>query len=555
MSRVHPILMFVVAACGTTPPEGGGGSTGAGEEGEAEAEAEAGAGPSGSGPSEDASGSTGGEESGEASESGSSGGEPDEEYEAEITWEPCPLYTGSTGTEAECATVDVPADWDDIHGATLEVFVKRYGAIEGDKQLWMLMGGPGGSSRSFEASADLYTDFDEGLTVYMLDHRGTGRSTLLTCPDQEAAGSDEGRVITADETPACAEHLEATYGETLPHFNTTGAAGDLGWLIEQVRADEAVHVFGSSYGTYWANRYLQLFPDQPDSTTLLGIAPPDFSFTTFDTDFNAVGETFMDACGEDPFCAARLGPDPVATMTSIFDMVDAGHCAAAGLDRTTLRVYFSSLLSWAGRERARIPATLYRLQRCDAADVAALSNAAPQMAEPLSGLLNDPYFSVAINRHISLSEMFDGPFPSEEEIDSWDDELLFSLSSATGRFEVYDLWPRYPKPPLDDTLAETDVPMLMLNGEFDPNSPTFGSDGVGAHFDGPNQHYFVIPDGNHGWHSPTTEGYGCAESMFFTFIQDPTEPPLDCLDIVAPLDWAGAPDDAQAFFGTDDLWD
>ena len=547
---------LVLAACGGSGVEDSGGET----DGGATTSQSQSAGPSGgpaSASSSASSGSSSGaaETEGESSDGESTGEPPDDPYDAELEWEPCPLFTGTMGSEAECATVDVPADWGDIDGPTLELFVKRYGAIEGDKQLWMLMGGPGGSAQSFEFSADLYTQFDEGLTVYMLDHRGTGRSTLLECPDQEAAASEDGRIITLDETPGCTAYLEATYGDLLQHFSTTGAANDLGWLIDQVREQEAVHVFGSSYGTYWANRYLQLFPDQADSASLLGIAPPDFTFTTFDIDFNEVGESFMEACGDDPFCSARLGSDPVATMRSIFDMVDAGQCAAAGLDRTTLRVYFSSLLSWAGDERARIPATLYRLQRCNAADVAALQNAAPFMADPLGGLFNDPLFSMVINRHISFSEMWEAPFPTDEEIEAWETELLFSVSSSTSRYEIFPLWPTYPQPKLDNTLAETDIPMLMFNGEFDPNSPTFGSDEVGAHFDGPNQHYFVLPDGNHGWYSPTTDGYGCAETVFFNFIQDPTQPLFDCMELITPLDWSGSPTDAQSFFGTNDLYD
>ncbi|MEM6991557.1 MAG: alpha/beta fold hydrolase [Myxococcota bacterium] len=481
---------------------------------------------------------------------GSTGGS-----DAAIEWQPCPVFTGGEGAEAECATVDVPADWADPAGESIELFVKRIGAMEGDKQLWMLMGGPGGSARSYESSAATYTQADPGLTVYLLDHRGTGRSTLLECPSEEAAASEEGRIITLDETPACLASLAATYGDTLAQFNTTNAAFDLGWLVDEVRQDEAVHVFGSSYGTYWAQRYLHHFGDQPDSVTLLGIAEPALSFTTFDPDFNDAGLALMADCGDDPTCSAVMGADPAATMAATYAAVEAGQCAAAGLSRDTLRTYFSFLVSFGGHERSRIPATLHRLQRCNAADVTALQNAAPHMQNPLSALLDDPLFSVVINRHISLSEMWSAPFPSQAEIDAWEDDLLFTLASSSSRFEVAELWPTYAPPPEDDVFAETDVPILMLNGEFDPNTPLPEATLVGDHFTGPNQRFFVIPGGNHGWHSPTTEGYGCAENMFFNFIQDPTGPRLDCLEIVEPIQWAGTSADAQTFFGTDDLYD
>ncbi len=482
-------------------------------------------------------------------------GEPAGGYEAPLDWQPCATFTGGTDNDAQCVSVPVPVDWTDPAGPTLEIFVKRIGPVSGDKQLWMLMGGPGGSARGYESSASIYSDADPGLTVYLLDHRGTGRSTFLGCPEQEAPGSDDGRTITAAETPACVAHLEETHGDTLPHFNTTNASGDLGWLVEQVRGDQAVHIYGSSYGTYWAQRYLQLFGDQPDSVTLLGIVEPAFTFTTSDPEFNAAGVALLASCAADPFCASVMGDDPATTLSDTYAAVAAGQCAAAGLDRDTLRTYFSSLLSWAGNERARIPATVHRINRCNPGDIAALQTAAPQMASPLSGLLDDPLLSVVINRYVSLSEMWGAPFPTERDIEDWDDHLLFSLASSSARFEVADLWPTYAAPADGDAFAHSDVPMLMLNGEFDPNSPLAAATAVGDHFAGANQRFFAIPGGNHTWHSPTTQGYDCAENMFFGFIQDPTAPLLDCLGDVEPIAWQGSTADAQAFFGTNDLYD
>ncbi len=75
---------------------------------------------------------------------------------------------------------------------------------------------------------------DEQLVVYLPDHRGVGRSARLGCPEQEAAGSDEGLRITIDEWPACMESLQEIFGEALPYFDTTSASTDLGWLIEQL---------------------------------------------------------------------------------------------------------------------------------------------------------------------------------------------------------------------------------------------------------------------------------------------------------------------------------
>ncbi len=412
-----------------------------------------------------------------------------------------------------------------------------------------------GSGNAYESSADGWGELDPGLTSYMLDHRGTGRSSMLWCPTQEAPSSPKGRELTVEEWGACATFLQEQVGGALDHFTTSNAARDLGWLIDKTREDQAVHVFGSSYGTYWAHRFLQIFPDRADGVSMLGVASPGFTFTEYDVRYNDVGISFMNACGADPFCSSKLGVDPAATMGAVYDMIEEGHCQEAGLDKDTLRVYLASLLSWSGNERAYIPAVIYRLQRCDPADVVALQNASPQMQDPLRGILNDPLFSLVMNKHVAYSEMWELPTPTRAEVDAYADDLLFLLRDPYARFEVYPVWPTYPEPDLAEQFAETETPMLMLTGEFDPNSPLALAQAMGDQFTAPNQTFVGLPAGNHGWFSPTTQGYECAFDMFWKFLQDPTTTPTDCSGSVVPVNWAGTPALALSLFGTDDLYE
>ena len=53
-------------------------------------------------------------------------------------------------------------------------------------QLWLLDGGPGGDSAGLSQAVDgrsfgSFNDYD----LYVLQHRGTGDSTWMSCPDQE----------------------------------------------------------------------------------------------------------------------------------------------------------------------------------------------------------------------------------------------------------------------------------------------------------------------------------------------------------------------------------
>jgi hypothetical protein len=72
-----------------------------------------------------------------------------------VTFAPCSLVTGGSDGRAECATVDVPLDWDNPSGRRASFFVKRLrGSAPGPhKQMWLLQGGPGGAGDGFEPIA------------------------------------------------------------------------------------------------------------------------------------------------------------------------------------------------------------------------------------------------------------------------------------------------------------------------------------------------------------------------------------------------------------------
>ena len=101
-----------------------------------------------------------------------------------IAFDPCSLVTGGSDTRAECANVEVPLDWNSPGDAKVTFFVKRLvGSASGPhRQLWLLQGGPGGAGDGLEPLAAEIARGDAALDVYIPDHRGTGRSERLDCP-------------------------------------------------------------------------------------------------------------------------------------------------------------------------------------------------------------------------------------------------------------------------------------------------------------------------------------------------------------------------------------
>jgi len=154
-------------------------------------------------------------------------------------------------------------------GAFIDVFIKKFhthGNDQNTKALWLLQGGPGGSSDVFEPLMQYLDDRPEmiGFDVFYLEHRGVGRSTRLTCtgPQAETIGSEGGVTITPGEIKACAQDHKNRYTDTRD-FSTTAAAMDLKVLMEHFKKagtkySGGLYLYGISYGTYWASRFMQV---------------------------------------------------------------------------------------------------------------------------------------------------------------------------------------------------------------------------------------------------------------------------------------------------------
>jgi len=130
-------------------------------------------------------------------------------------WKKCALYENleqeiykenspgwfNPDEEAECADLLMPLFWNDDE-RTVNVRVKRVLSREenADAQLWFLHGGPGAAgSVSLSIRMKLMQEFSPGTDMYAIDHRGTGYSEELVCPEMESEGSQGGDYITAQD--------------------------------------------------------------------------------------------------------------------------------------------------------------------------------------------------------------------------------------------------------------------------------------------------------------------------------------------------------------------
>jgi len=472
---------------------------------------------------------------------------------------------------AQCRTFSVPLDYDAPIGPSIEVSAFRYlGTDEHRKgQIWFLEGGPGGSgrllSRAMLQVAKYYPNFD----FYSMDHRGVGLSTRLGCSGDNDIGGDW------ESYQDCYTNISETWGEELKEFSTTNAARDLHEVIARSREEgKKVFIWGSSYGTYWLLRYLQLYPNEVDGVILDSICTPGECYLDrYDRWNDMVGGQFLELCKADPICNAKMSTiaeDPQQAVEEVFRQIDEGSlpCDCQEMfTREELRHILAPLLNnWS--TRILIPPLIYRLHRCNEGDREVIDFFRQGLqADGLDRtLLNSPMLCDLI----SLSELFGGS--TSEELQSFLQEAHFSEDVSFRFAEIYEtgLWNTYRDERYAQKLPETDIPMLMLNGTTDPQTPLEIAKKMKLHFTGEHQHFVTIPYATHGVlvNSPITppnwafggEEQTCGSLLFGQFINDPIGP-LDtsCTQMVYPVDFDPTTMNnklvSEKTFGTDNMWE
>lgn len=475
---------------------------------------------------------------------------------AEWVWGPC-----TPGYRGECVQVPMPLNWDapEDSGEILIHLSRRAGTLDSERSLWLLQGGPGGSARGLAQLVDAFAQVAPEYTIYTIEHRGVATSGQLACPEQEAADSAEGPQITIEEWPACETWVEQTYGDRLPWLNPTQSARDLLYAVERLRQPgERVLALGLSYGTYWAHRALQLDPSAFDGVILDSIIPPGADYAEFEGHAHETGVAYLDLCAADTECSERLDSDPQAFMADVLDRMEDGHCADSDLGAESLKLLGGGVLLGDQGLRSFLAPILYRLDRCNEGDIAALNTFLNTLfPEGSDGGLGE--FSLVLQNHVVLSELWGDPPATTAGLQEQIDGQLFAFGAAPNIAASYETWPRYPRPDLADEVAQTDAPLLMLVGDLDPRAPPKWGDRLGTELTGPHQHYFVIPGATHGvmFQSAVSSPLQlpCGLQLVLAFMEEPTAS-LDaaCLDTLLPTTFAPPPELSDQFFGTLDPW-
>ena len=278
-------------------------------------------------------------------------------YSQQLNFEACtpPTENAWPTMEYQCARMEVPLDYSNPDGATVEIALSRIPARSVDPigSVVLNPGGPGFAGTTFAATtagAWVQSEVTDRFDLVGFDPRGVGASTpAVNCFDDDereadAIGTAIGvlpHALSEESTREYYESCAAGSGgeDALAHLGTRDVARDMD-VMRVALGDDKLTYAGASYGTRLGAVYAEMFPENVRALVLDGAMDP-FAGTKERRIQQADGmqrafDEIATFCATQPDCA--LGSDP-DHATEVFQalvqpLVDAPLPVANGRELT-----------------------------------------------------------------------------------------------------------------------------------------------------------------------------------------------------------------------------
>ncbi len=421
------------------------------------------------------------------------------------------------------------------------IFHPPGGATQPDPVIY-LSGGPGASALElirYQFDLKSLPVLTTGRDLVVFDQRGVGLSQpALDCPMFDELSLElldrrvDGHQVDDQEiADLFLETLEACRAELskvadLSAYNTATSALDVNDL-RQALGYQQVNLWGGSYGTRLALEVMRQSPQGMRSVVLDAVYPPDVDlYVEAPANFNRALERLFDACAANSVChqahprlrevffetVARLDAKPV--LREIKNPFTGEEYEAWMNGNTLLALTFQLLYD--SKIRYLIPQYIYAASHGD-------YTAFDRVRSNLMGLMNvssrGMMFSVQCHEELAFSfpEEFQKAMARYPELGAmYESALLGGLA-----YKACSLWGAGRAEASANQPVSSDIPTLVMNGEFDPITPPawglHAAETLGKSF------VYEYPGIGHG--ASTIEG--CPSQMMVAFLEDPNSAPDD----------------------------
>lgn len=398
-----------------------------------------------------------------------------------------------------CGYVEVPNNWDKKeNGMTRIAYLVIKSKSENRKEdpLVFLQGGPGGSVLPYSnAFSQLSLDPDRDYIMY--DQRGIGFS------DEICSGLSQNflQVMAADisldqedETlldisSDCIKSLKDPGFKTA--FGTTQSAKDLEALRQHLGYKE-LNIFGASYGTRLGLKYMELFPNSVRSSILSGLFPPEVRlYKNIYTNLNRSLEKLFDTCKNDTNCSNTY-PNLKASFEAICKQLDdKGQPFQMGGETIIINKQdFLILIQQMLYDRQTITNVPAFIMAFKANDTQAIEDGIITFVSRL-GLIN-------VATYWSINVKDEGAYKNEKMVNT-DGKKHENLANGISLFasdpEVLKSWPSEDNAYTKMKPVVSDIPTLLVSGEWDPITPPSNATLAGKSLS--NMTHVIFPSDGH----------------------------------------------------------
>lgn len=373
-----------------------------------------------------------------------------------------------------CGFVVLPEDRTDAAGPVVEVAYTRLdarpppGIAAFDNPLIVLADGPG-QPMTTELVGWLDSSIRTARDVILLDSRGAGRSfPLLDCGVTPALGA-----LPLDLVQDCHRELQAD-GVRLDHYTTAAMAADVVDVAGALGL-EAFSVLGIGHGGRVALEVLRDGPEGLQSVVVDSPLPPEVDvYATLPTTAQSALNRLFDECAQTPACAAQFSDLRVLTEDAILrrDVIAGAsedQSVVSGSD--LVRALLAALRGADGP--AAVPAAVSLVADDEVEEGMARLLAAAAAPTSMTGFAEGVLLSSDCHDEVPFAD--DGP--DVADMGPVGAAVVGQVEALRQACAIWDV-PADPGPATSPVTS--DVPVLVLTGEFDPTSPAAWGAAVAA---------------------------------------------------------------------------
>lgn len=392
----------------------------------------------------------------------------------------------------------------------------------------VLQGGPGGTS------TDLARWFPpRSFPQVFIDQRGTGFAPVdFNCDEfdssvEESAGEEATEAVATLDAGLreCAARLAGV--ALLDHTTTANHAND----VEAIMAGldyTAWTAYGVSYGSTIGFELLAAERAGLTGVVLDGVYPPDIDIEAgyaFSAQHSL--DALTEACAQSAQCA-EYNADVAASVERLLTRFATSPTSVSVDDADVLfddvrLAEYVFLLSYSEQQMRYLPAVLAGIEANDEDALRWLARTGIRTLVSAYGA-NDEATYYAVTCHDRLPFIEGEP----EDLSPYQAAITSAPISAS-----CGIWDHRSAPASAGTRVESDLPVLLLSGQFDPITPSVFAEDAAA---GLSAATLVAQDGRgHGiW-----VGNDCIGGIVNSFVADPgSDLDTSCADVGVPVQWA-----------------